>query len=122
MLFQLVQSSSSPYGRKGADKGIDGWITFREGNSIDLKRIVVQVKGGHNVGAGEVRDLIGTVQNTQSAMGILITLDEPTQPMKIAAMESGYYESPTWGHQYPKIQIAAIPELLEGKKPNVPTH
>lgn len=120
--FPVGQSSKNPYGKKGADKGIDGWITFREGNKIDLQRIVVQVKGGHNVGAGEVRDLIGTVQNTQSAMGILITLDEPTQPMKIAAMEAGYYESPTWGHNYPKIQISTIAELLQKKKPTIPTH
>lgn len=120
--FPVGHSSKNPYGKKGADKGIDGWLTFREGNNIDLQRIVVQVKGGHNVGAGEIRDLIGTVQNTQSAMGLLITLDEPTQPMKIAAMEAGYYESPTWGHKYPKIQIATIPELLQGKKPTVPTH
>lgn len=81
------------------------------------------MKGGHNVGAGEVRDLIGTVQNTKSAMGILIVLDEPTQPMKIAAMEAGYYESPTWGNQYPKIQILTILELLKGSKPTLPrTH
>jgi hypothetical protein len=65
---------------------------------------------------------IGTVQNTQSAMGVLITLDEPTQPMKIAAMEAGYYESPTWGHKYPKIQISTITELLQKKKPMIPTH
>jgi len=118
--FPVGQSDKSPYGKKGADKGVDGWLTFREGTNIDLKRIVVQVKGGHNVGSGEVRDLVGTVQNTKSAMGILITLDEPTQPMKIAAMEAGYYESPIWGHEYPKIQISAIPELLEGKKPKIP--
>jgi DNA modification methylase len=118
--FPVGQTSKSPYGKKGADKGIDGWLTFKEGDNIDLKRIVVQVKGGHNVGSGEVRDLVGTVQNTKSAMGILITLDEPTQPMKIAAMEAGYYESPIWGHEYPKIQISAIPDLLEGKKPKIP--
>jgi site-specific DNA-methyltransferase (adenine-specific) len=118
--FPVGQTSKSPYGKKGADKGIDGWLTFKEGASIDLKRIVIQAKGGHNVGAGEVRDLVGTVQNTKSAMGILITLDEPTQPMKIAAMEAGYYESPTWGHEYPKIQISTIPDLLEGKKPKIP--
>lgn len=120
--FPVGQSTQNPYGKKGADKGIDGWITFREGNSIDLKKIVIQVKGGHNVGAGEVRDLIGTVQNTKSAMGIMILLNEPTKPMKIAAMEAGYYESPTWGNQYPKIQILTMTELLEGKKPNIPAH
>lgn len=100
---------------------MDGYLSEKE-NSLDLKRIVVQVKGGHNVGAGDMRDLIGTVQNTQSAMGILITLDEPTQPMRIAAMEAGYYESPTWGHKYSKIQISTIAELLQKKKPTIPSH
>jgi hypothetical protein len=41
-------------------------------------------------------------------MGILITLYEPTEPMKQAAMEAEYYESPT---------------LLKGSKPILPhTH
>jgi len=40
--------------------------------------------------------------------------------MKIAAMEAGYYESPVWGHEYPKIQIATIRQLLERKKPKIP--
>ena len=118
--FPLGQSSKHPYGKKGADKGVDGWLTFKEGDNLNLRRIVVQVKGGHNVGSGIVRDLVGTVQNTKSAMGILIILEEPTGPMKIASMEAGYYESPIWGHKYPKIQIITISELLLGKKPNIP--
>jgi hypothetical protein len=56
-------------------------------------------------------------------MGILITLYEPTEPMKQATMEAEYYESKTWGHKYPKIQILDIPELLKGTKPILPhTH
>jgi site-specific DNA-methyltransferase (adenine-specific) len=117
------QSSEDPQGRKGADKGIDGWLTFRESDNLNLKRIVVQVKGGTHIGASIVRDLIGTVQATKSAMGILMTLYEPTEQMKQAAMEAEYYESPTWGHKYPKIQIITIPELLKGIKPVLPhTH
>jgi adenine specific DNA methylase Mod len=107
-------------GQKGADKGIDGWLTFKERDNENLKRIVIQVKGGEHIGAKDVRDLLGTVQNTKSAMGILITLNEPTQPMIEAALEAEYYKSPTWGHEYPKIQIVTIPELLSGKKPNIP--
>ena len=121
--FPVGQSSENPYGKKGADKGIDGWLTFRETHNINLQRIVVQVKGGVHIGAQIVRDLLGTVQATKSAMGILITLYEPTEQMKQAAMEAEYYESPTWGHKYPKIQILTIPELLKGSKPILPhTH
>lgn len=117
------QSTDDLKGKKGADRGVDGWLTFREADNINLKRIVVQVKGGVHIGAQQVRDLIGTVQGSKSAMGILITLYEPTEQMKHAAMEAEYYESPTWGHKYPKIQIITIPELLKGVKPVLPhTH
>jgi hypothetical protein len=40
--------------------------------------------------------------------------------MKQAAMEAEYYESPIWGHKYPKIQILTISDLLSGKKPIIP--
>ena len=113
------QSSEDEHGKKGADKGVDGWLFFREGDNINLQKIVVQVKGGH-VNPQQVRDLIGTVQSSKSAMGIFITLNEPTEPMKQAAMEAEYYESPTWGHKYPKIQIITIKELLSGIKPVIP--
>lgn len=104
---------------KGADKGVDGWLTFRESDNLNLQRIVVQIKGGH-VGAQDVRDLIGTVQSSKAAMGILITLHEPTEPMKQATFEAEYYKSTTWGHKYPKIQILTILELLKGSKPILP--
>lgn len=116
----MGQLSDDSQGKKGADKGVDGWLTFREAENINLQRIVVQVKGGVHVGAQHVRDLIGTVQATKSAMGILITLYEPTEQMKQVAMEAEYYESPTWGQKYPKIQIITVEGLLSGNKPILP--
>jgi site-specific DNA-methyltransferase (adenine-specific) len=118
--FPVGQSSQNPHGKKGADQGIDGWLTFKEGDSIDFKRIVVQVKGGANIGAQNVRDLIGTVESTKSAMGVLITLVEPTRPMQLAATEAGFYDSPIWCEHYPKIQIVTISDLLAKKKPKLP--
>lgn len=67
-----------------------------------------------------MRDLIGTIDNWMAAMGILITLDEPTEPMKTEARDAEYYESPTWGRKYPKIQIVTAKELLEKKWPEMP--
>ena len=114
---------TNPDRKKGADKGVDGWLTFRESTNLKLKKIVVQVKGGKHVGPQYVRALLGTVETSKSAMGILLTLVEPTEQMRKTAMESEYYESPTWGHKYPKIQIITIPELLKGVKPILPhTH
>ena len=53
-------------------------------------------------------------------MGLLITLEDPTGPMKDAAREAEYYESPTWGRKYPKIQIITVKDLLEKKWPIMP--
>jgi len=120
--LSLIENAkpTSPKKKKGADKGVDGWLTFREGERLTLKRIVIQVKGGVHIGAKDIRDLIGTVENTKSTMGIFVTLHEPTKPMIQAAFEANHYTSPTWGHKYPKIQILTIKELLEGKKPEIP--
>jgi len=115
-----AQQTSSGAGKKGADKGADGWLAFKESANLNLKRIVVQVKGGANIGAKDVRDLHGAVQAKKAEMGILITLTEPTKPMKEAALEAEYYLSPTWGTKYPKIQIITIEQLLNGEKPNIP--
>lgn len=105
---------------KGSDKGVDGWLSFKEGDDPDLKRIVISVKGGENIGVQMVRDLIGTVEAKHATMGILVTLLEPTEPMKTTALECGFYESPVWRHHYPKIQLITIAELLAKKKPNIP--
>ena len=117
---KLDARPANPDDKKGADKGVDGWLFFREGNDPNLRKIVVQAKGGTHIGANIIRDLLGTVQNTKSAMGILITLHEPTQPMKEAAMEAEYYESSTWEEKYPRIQIITIEELFSGKRPVLP--
>ena len=99
---------------------MDGWLTFRESANLNLRRIVVQVKGGKHIGPQYVRDLLGTVEASKSEMGILMTLYEPTEEMKKTAMEAEYYESRIWGHKYPKIQIITIKELLSGKTPILP--
>jgi len=39
--------------------------------------------------------------------------------MQVEAVSSGYYRSPL-GHNYPKIQILTIKELLEGKNIDYP--
>ena len=117
------RSKKSPFGKKGKDKGVDGWITFKdcdEKRKPTIEKIVVQVKGGENVNAGVVRDLVGTVNNTNSMMGILITLNKITKPMKIAAYEAGRYTTNMWGISYPRIQIRTVQQLLDEKKFELP--
>jgi site-specific DNA-methyltransferase (adenine-specific) len=103
--------------KKGADKGIDGVISFIDEVSGKAKRVVVQVKSGH-IGVNSVRELKAVAAN--EAIGVLITLEPPTGPMKVEAVDAGYYHSPIWDKNYPKIQILTIDELLHGQTVDMP--
>jgi site-specific DNA-methyltransferase (adenine-specific) len=106
--------------KKGADKGIDGRIYFHdEPEGGKTKQIILSVKGGH-VTASQVRDLRGVVERENASIGVFITLEPPTQPMRKEAASAGFYESPGWNTKHAKIQILTVEELLEGKKIDYP--
>jgi site-specific DNA-methyltransferase (adenine-specific) len=109
----------SKTGKRGADKGIDGVITFIDDNTGKPKRVIAQVKSG-KVGSRDIRDLVGTVNREKAAFGVFITLEEPTRDMKTEAVSAGFYESPAWGQNYPKVQILTIKELLQGAEVRMP--
>jgi site-specific DNA-methyltransferase (adenine-specific) len=103
--------------KKGADKGIDGVIQFIDDPTGKPKRAVVQVKSGH-VAVNAVRELKAVAAH--DALGIFITLEPPTAPMQTEAVGAGFYHSPGWNKDYPKIQILTIEELLHGKTVDMP--
>ncbi len=103
--------------KKGADKGIDGVISFLDDPTDKPKRAIVQVKSGH-VHVKDIRELITVA--SKEAMGIFITLEEPTKDMKVEAVAAGCYHSPIWNKDYPRIQILTIEELLHGKNLDMP--
>ena len=103
--------------KKGADAGIDGVIYFMDDHGDKAKRAVVQVKSGH-VSVKDIRELNAIAE--RNAMGIFITLASPTEPMRVEAVSAGYYHSPLWNKDYPKIQILTIEELLQGRKVEMP--
>jgi DNA modification methylase len=106
--------------KKGADKGIDGRIYFHdEPEGGKTKQIILSVKGGH-VTASQVRDLVGVVTEQKAELGVFITLEKPTQPMRAHAASAGFYESPGWNTKHPKIQILTVEDLLGGKKIDYP--
>jgi site-specific DNA-methyltransferase (adenine-specific) len=73
--------------------------------------MLVQVKSG-KVKSGDIRDLRGTVERENAAIGVFITLEEPSRDMKKEAVTAGFYHSPGWDMDYPKIQILTINGLL----------
>jgi DNA modification methylase len=104
--------------KKGADTGIDGVIGFVEENG-KAARVIVSVKSG-GVNVGQVRDLKGVVEREKAVMGLFITLEPPTQPMRTEAVSAGFYHSALWGKDYPRIQILPVEELLAGRQPLLP--
>ena len=117
----LLEAQPQSEQRRGADRGIDGLLYFIDGPRRTSHKIVVQVKGGR-VSSPQVRDLKGVVEREQAALGLFISLDEPTRDMRTEAASGGLYHSDIWQKDYPKIQLRTIAELLEGKGFEIPPH
>jgi hypothetical protein len=61
--------------------------------------------------------LLGDVSNQKFVAGILLTLEEPSKPMRIEAAEEGRHVSRMWHEKdYPKIQSLTIKGLLDGRE------
>ena len=105
--------SSGKQGKKGADRGIDGLITFIDDHTGTMKRVIVQVKSGH-VSRPMISELVGTIGRESAAIGVFLTLEEPTAQMRQEAVTAGYYHSPGWNQDYPRIQILTVKNLLDG--------
>jgi site-specific DNA-methyltransferase (adenine-specific) len=108
--------------KKGADRGIDGIILFRD--KVDyanpkLRKILVQVKGGAS-GRGDVAKLKGDIERDDAPMGILITLNEPTSEMRREAALAGEYHY-SESTSFPRIQILSIHDWFNGKEAKIPS-
>jgi len=101
--------------KKGADHGIDGRLYFHdEGDRGKTKQVILSVKAGKNVSVSMIRDLRGVIEREKAQIGVLISMKEPTKPMRKEAVEAGFYDSP-WGTRHPRLQIMTIEDLIGGK-------
>ena len=113
----LGGDAGSKTGKKGADKGIDGIITFLDDKKT-ANQVIVQVKSGH-VSSRDVRDLAGTLDREKAAIGVLITLEPPTRDMTTEAVTAGFYK-PAWWETCPRIQILTVEQLLHDARVKMP--
>jgi hypothetical protein len=105
--------------KKGADKGIDGKIIFQSEETGKFESVILSVKAGHT-NVAHVRDLRGVVERENASIGVLISMEDHSGPMKTEAVTAGFYESASWGRKYPNIQLFTIAELLAGKQIDMP--
>ena len=117
----LLEALPREQGKKGADRGIDGIVYFLDGPKRTAQKAIVQVKSG-KVSSPHIRDLKGTLEREKAALGLFITLEEPTSAMRAEALSAGFYHSDVWQRNYPKVQILTVGELLAGVEFEVPRH
>ena len=118
----LGGAAGSRRGKKGADAGIDGVINFLDEDDKGKKKpqkVIVQVKSG-KVSAALLRELRGTVEREGAAIGVFITLEQPTQAMRREALAAGVYESRTWQKTFRRVQILTIGDLFDGAAVDMP--
>jgi hypothetical protein len=106
--------------KKGADKGVDGRLFFRDQDKGGLKQIVISVKAG-TTGPAHVRELRGVVGREGAAIGLLITMQDLKKKMREEAADAGFYDSPG-GTSHPRLQLRTVAELLEGKGLDYPRY
>lgn len=117
--FEIWAVTSIGAAPREHDGGVDGIFGFVEQDK-KTRTIIVQIKGGDVLNPGMVRDLIGTVKKEGAAIGLLITLKEPTPGMMKLAVHSELYKSELFNKEFPSIQIRTIAELFNGKGFDLP--
>ncbi len=115
----LLEAQPQSAQKKGDDRGIDGVIYFLDRPRRTTQKVIIQVKGGH-VSAPQVRDLKGVVEREKAALGLFISLEEPTGPMRSEAASGGFFHSDLWKRDYPKIQLRTVSEMLAGQGFDLP--
>jgi site-specific DNA-methyltransferase (adenine-specific) len=95
--------------KKGADKGIDGYIFF---GPKEVGMAVISVKAGDNVGVAMLRDLRGVMERENANIGVFLTLTPPTKPMIAEAAAAGQFDMDGFA-PVPKLQIVTIEDAIQ---------
>ncbi len=108
--------------KKSADGGVDGRIYFYADGYDLIQNMVVEVKGGRNVGVDVLRSLHGVIERDDALLGCLIVQHQPSR-----RQQQGYEQEIIGagtvelnGREYPRLQVLSVPEILDGKRPAVP--
>lgn len=122
-ITQAIDGQPYQGGRKGADRGIDGYVYFTghpdEKGIRKTEAAIISVKAGRNVGVAMVRDLKGVVEREKAPIGIFVCVIKPTREMEREAASAGVYEGAD-GRTYPRLQLYTVAEYFAGLRPKVP--
>lgn len=106
--LSLIAAQPGNFGKKGADRGLDGRLYFgAKGTTLGI----VSVKAGENVGVSMIRDLKGVIERERAGVGVFLTLTEPTKPMIAEAASAGLHEEPGFA-PVPRLQIVTVEDAM----------
>ena len=104
--------------KRGSDGGIDGRLYFDMPGEQTLQSMVLEVKGGANVGIGVVRDLRGVLEREDAPMAGLIVMDElgerKARNFRQEMAQAGDLD--VNGAQYARMQMLTVSDIFEGKR------
>ena len=109
--------------RRTGDGGIDGRLYFDIPDEKHLQSMVLEVKGGVNVGISVVRDLRGVLERDSALLAGLIVMDGLGE-RKIANFRREMAQAgdlDVLGVLYPRMQLLTAGEILEGGRFDTPS-
>ena len=86
-----------------------------QNNKQSIKKILFSVKSNKNLTPSVIRDLNGTIEREDAAIGYLITL-YPMENLVKETKKYGVYQNRFHKESIPKIEVITIEELLQGKR------
>jgi len=99
--------------KKGADGGVDGLQYFPVAfGSDEIGKVLYQVKSG-GVKRGDIAQMRGEMAREGAQLGVFLTLEEPSGPMKVEAASAGTYELQLMKKHLPVITIATVQDMIE---------
>jgi len=127
-ITQAIGGQPFQGGRKGMDRGIDGYIYYSSTTDMDTKAgpkqrtdaAIISVKAGQRVGVAMVRDLKGVMEREKADIGIFVCVITPTREMEREAAAAGVFVDPGTGETYPRLQIYTLAEYFAGLRPKLP--
>lgn len=103
--------------KRTADGGIDGRLYFALPGNRQLQSMVLEVKGGRNVGINAVRSLRGALERDEASMAGLIVMEPLTdrkhQNFMKEMASAGMLD--VMGVQYPRMQVLSVPDILDNR-------
>ena len=73
--------------------------------------------------ANQIATLKSDMEREKADLALFVTLQSPSRPMQQEALQAGFYAPEAFpDHNFPKVQILTIEELLAGGRPDYPRY